>query len=223
MLALSVAPPGSEAHRPQRRDSSRSRRRLSRRPSRTRRSSSPARRAWARKSSSRLIHQQERARVGRPGHAQLRRAAGLAPRIGALRPRARQFHGRVSRQAGPARDGAQRDGLPRRGRRDEHAHAGGAAPLPRVGRNPARRRRPVAHARERAADHGDQSRPAEGNQLRRVPRGSLLPPERHPPQHSAAARARGGHAAARELLRDELRADAQGAADRGDSPRRWTR
>ena len=45
---------------------------------------------------------------------QLRERAGLAPRTGAVRPRPRQFHRRVPRSRRAARNGAQRDGVPRR-------------------------------------------------------------------------------------------------------------
>ena len=48
------------------------------------------------------------------------------------------------------------------------------------------------------------SRPAGADRLGRVPRRPLLPAERHPADHSAAARARGRHPAARQLLPELL-------------------
>ena len=78
---------------------------------------------------------------------QLRRPAGNAARIGAVRPRPGQLHRRLPRQAGQARSRAQRHGVPRRNRRDDAAHAGAAAALPRNRRaaeGRRRRRRPDA-------------------------------------------------------------------------------
>ena len=58
------------------------------------------------------------------------------------------------------------------------------------------------------------SRPRGGDRVRRVPRGSVLPPQRHPPDHSAASRAHGGHPAAHQLLPELLQPPAQGESVR---------
>ena len=86
----------------------------------------------------------QRGQPAQPGGlraGQLRRHSRDAARVRAVRPREGQLHRRLSRQARQARDGRQRDHLPRRNRRDDAAHAGPAAAVPRDRRNPEGRRR----------------------------------------------------------------------------------
>ena len=47
--------------------------------------------------------------------------------------------------------------------------------------------------RRRPRDRRDQPQPARDDRAGAVPRGSVLPPQRHPPRRAAAARAQGGH------------------------------
>ena len=63
-----------------------------------------------------------------------------------------------------------------------------------------------AHPGGRARAGRHQQGSAGGDSRRAVPRGSLLPPERHPDLRAAAARAAGGHPAAGRALHGGLRA-----------------
>ena len=123
-------------------------------------------------------------------HHQLRGDARHAARIRALRPRPRQLHRRLSRQARPVRGGQRRHRVPGRSGRDVAAHAGAAAPLPRNRRDPARRRRAQPRQRQRARGGGHQPPAAGAHRSRRLPRRPLLPAERDPHHDSAAARTR---------------------------------
>ena len=60
-------------------------------------------------------------------HGELRRPAGDAAGVGAVRPRERRLHRRRRAAAGPVRAGRRRDHLPRRDRRDSALHPGQAA------------------------------------------------------------------------------------------------
>src|SRR5437879_1339081 len=136
-------------------------------------------------------------------------------------PRVSPFAG--TRDAGTGRAGARRaarggGGSRRRrrapwpppGRQPRHAlpppgHGGpplapGEAPARDPGaRDPARRGHEGRQG-GRALDRGIEPRRREGRAGRDPPRGSLLPPQRHPDPHPAAARAARGHPAARRPL-----------------------
>ena len=89
----------------------------------------------------RAIHQRSARAARAVRRRQLRRPARDAARVRALRARQGQLHRRLSRQAGQARDGRRRHHLPRRNRRDDAAHAGPAAAVPRDRRAAEGRRR----------------------------------------------------------------------------------
>ena len=140
----------------------------------------------------RLIHGRSAAGPPDAGHHQLRRPARHAARDRALRPRQGQLHRRAPRPAGPAAGRQPRHHLPRRGRRDVAADAGAAAPLPRDRRDPAGRRRSAGRPGRRPRHLRHPSRPAAAGPRGHLPRGPLLPPERHPHPHPAAPRAARG-------------------------------
>ncbi len=58
----------------------------------------------------------------------------------------------------------------------------------------------AAGVRRRPGDRRDQPAPARDDRAGHVPRGPLLPAERHPPARAAAARAQGGHPGAGRAL-----------------------
>ncbi len=90
------------------------------------------------------------------------------------------------------------DAVPRRSRRDEPAHAGDAAAVPRERRDPAGRRRPAAQHRGRPRDC--RARTATSMQRgpgRRAARRPALPPAGRPSGRAAAQRSPRGHPAAR--------------------------
>ena len=120
---------------------------------------------------------------------QLRRPPRDAARVRALRPRQGQLHRRLSRQAGQARDRRRRHDLPRRSRRDDAAHAGPAAALPRDRRAPEGRRRARRPPRQRPGRSPRPTATCGPDRAGPVPRGPLLPPQRHPLCGAAAARA----------------------------------
>ena len=131
------------------------------------------------------------ARAPRAVHrGQLRRPDRDAARVRAVRSREGQFHRRLSRQARQAAAGASRHAVPRRGRRDEPAHAGAAAALPRERRNSGGRRA-ITSSRtvDVRVDCGDQPQSGRHGRQRAVPRGPALSPPRHSPARAAAARA----------------------------------
>ncbi len=141
--------------------------------------------------------------------AELRRRAGDAARVGAVRPRARRLHRRGREQEGPGRGGRGRHHLPRRDRRDEPQHAGQAAaraagaPLPPPGRH-------HRGAGRRPGGGRHAPGPAGADCRRAVPGRPLLPDQRHPGAAAAAPRAPGGHRAAGRALSAHLcRADGQ--------------
>ena len=120
---------------------------------------------------------------------QLRRHPARADRVRAVRARARRVHGRDRAQAGPVRARRRRHHLPRRGGRHDRLGAGEGAARAAVGRVHARRRRTGAEGR-RARRRRHQPRPAGGGRGERVPRGSVLPPQRRAAARAAAARSR---------------------------------
>ena len=95
----------------------------------------------------REIHSRSAARHSRLRRRELRRPHRNAARVGAVRSRQGQLHRRVSRQARQAAARATRHALPRRSRRDEPAHAGAAAAVPRERRNSGGRCRSIARRR----------------------------------------------------------------------------
>ena len=126
---------------------------------------------------------------------ELRGAAGEPARVGAVRPREGRVHRRRQAAHRPLRAGRRRHAVPRRNRRHEPEHAGQDPARPAGARVRAPRRHAHA-ARRRAADRGDQPRPAGDGAGRAVPRRPLLPPERRLDRDAAAARAQGRHRAA---------------------------
>ena len=93
-----------------------------------------------------------------------------------------QLHRRLPRQAGQARAGRRRHDLPRRNRRDDAADAGAAPAVPRDRRTAEGRRRPRGRPRGRPGDRRDQPQPARHDRAGHVPRGPVLPAQRHPPR-----------------------------------------
>ena len=137
----------------------------------------------------RLIHRE----AGDPRRAVHRREprgdSARAGRERAVRPRARRVHRRAPPAARQVRAGVERHAVPRRDRRPAARSAGQAAARHSGGRDRARRRHQADQDRV-PPDRRHQRRPREGGQGRTVPRGSLLPNQRHPDQAAAAARAR---------------------------------
>ena len=93
--------------------------------------------------------------------AQLRRAAGDAARVGAVRPHARGVHRRRHQQEGAARGRREGHRLPRRDRRDERRDAGEAAARAAGAAVPPRRR-PRGAAGRHPRHRRDQPGPDEG-------------------------------------------------------------
>ena len=129
---------------------------------------------------------------------------------------------RAARRA--LRAGRRGHALPRRDRRAAGRRAD-EAPARRRGAHVPPRRRHGADHRRRAARRGDEPRPRAAREVRRLPRGPLLPARRLPGASPAAARAAGGHPRPREGLRGLRGAageEAQGAlvlAGRARAPR----
>ena len=121
--------------------------------------------------------------------AQLRRAVGDAARLGALRPHEGRLHRRRHQQEGAHRGRGEGDDFPRRDRRDEPARPGEAAAraagaqVPAPGRDRGGRGRHPRHRRH-------QPRSVEDGRGGDVPRGPVLPHQRHPDPAAGAARAR---------------------------------
>ena len=137
---------------------------------------------------------------------------GGADRVGAVRPREGRLHGRRRRSARQVRDRDRRHAVPRRSRRHEPQDAGqGAARAAGAGRRAGRRAEQRARGRPR--HRGDQQGPRRGDSARPVPRGSVLPAERHPDLRAAAARAGRRHHAAGGALRRRVRARVRPAAE----------
>ena len=108
------------------------------------------------------------------------------------------FTGAVERAQGALRAGRRRHAVPRRDRRDLAGLPGQAAARAAGRRVRARRRQP--HDQGRRAHHRrHQPRPGSRGRHRRVPRGPLLPPQRHAHLAAAAARAHRGHPGTRPL------------------------
>ena len=174
---------------------------------RAQRCEGPDHRRERRRQGNRLAHHslQQPAREHDVCAGQLRRPARNAARVGALRPREGQLHRRVSRQARQARVRAHGHGVPRRNRRDDAAHAGPVAALPRDRRNSARRRRRRRPPRQRPHHRRDAPQPPRHDRAGHVPRRPLLPAERHPDPGAAAARAPRRHPGAGHALPEQVR------------------
>ena len=132
-------------------------------------------------------------------HRQLRRAAGEPGRIDPVRPREGRLHRRDRKARRQVRRGARRHAVPRRDRRVAARRAGEAAARAAGRRDRSGRRAPAGQGR-RPPHLGDQPEPDRAGQARPLPRGPVLPPQRLPDHHSAAARARGGRARSRAPL-----------------------
>ena len=130
---------------------------------------------------------------------QLRRDPRGADRERAVRPRQGRVHRRGRRSPRPLRGRGRRHDLPRRDRRHEPEDAGqGAARAAGAGDRSGRRH--AEHQGRRARHRRDEQGSADRDPRRPVPRGSLLPPQRHPGLRAAAARSRRGRAAPRRAL-----------------------
>ena len=148
----------------------------------------------------RLLHRESGS--GRAGAVHRREPVGHPARAGrehALRPRARRVHRRHEAAARQVRAGGRRHAVPRRDRRPAARSAGQAAAGDPGGRDRARRRR-QADPHQLPAGRRHQRRPREGGQGGAVPRGPLLPHQRHPDPHAAAARAHRGSSRAGAAL-----------------------
>ena len=141
----------------------------------------------------REIHARSVARAARVHRGELRRPDRDAARVRAVRSREGQLHRRVSRQARQAPARASRHAVPRRSGRDEPAHAGPAAALPRERRDPVGRRRSHQVHGGRARGRGDEPQSRRHGGQRAVPRGPAVPPPRDSRPRAAAARAQGRH------------------------------
>ena len=119
---------------------------------------------------------------------QLRRAAGDAARVRAVRLREGRVHRRGRAQGGPLRAGRRRHALPRRGRRPLARDAAQDPARAPGGRVRARRRHPD-DPRRRAHRRRHESGPGRARAREALPRGPLLPAERHHHRRAAAARA----------------------------------
>ena len=99
------------------------------------------------------------------------------------------FTGAVADRRGKFETGDRRHAVPRRSRRHEPEDAGqGAARAAGAGRRAGRRA--AQRARRRARDRRDEQGSGRGDPARPVPRGPVLPAERHSDLRAAAARAR---------------------------------
>jgi hypothetical protein len=144
--------------------------------------------------------------------ARLRLDPEGADRVDPVRPREGQLHRRDRSAPRLLRAGPGRHDLPRRDRRARHRAPAEVAAGARAARDQAGRRR--SHGQGRRPGPGrDQPRPARGGQPRRLPRRSVLPPERDPRRAAADARAPRGHPRAGQPLPTRHRRPAQHADD----------
>ncbi len=134
-----------------------------------------------------------------------------------------RLHGRGAREARPLPGGRRRDALPGRDLGDDAHDAGQAAAGDPGEADPEgrRQRRDLGRRPHHRGDQQGPDRPGRGGQ---IPRGPLLPHQRHPDPAASAALAHRGHPAADLALHH---ADLQGAEDpgeedldRGDAPAR---
>ena len=136
---------------------------------------------------------------------ELRGASRRTDRERAVRSRARRVHGRNQAGRGRVRAGARRHAPARRSQRDAPRSAGETSSRA-AGAGVRARRRHDADQGRRAHHRDDQPRSRGRSRGRHVPSRSLLSSRRHPDSHSAAARAPRGHSAARDAIRDQVRA-----------------
>ena len=134
---------------------------------------------------------------------QRRRAARRSARGRAVRRRGGRVHRRQQVAHRAVRGGPRRHAVPRRDRHPVAGRPGQAAARAADGRVRAPRVQRHAQGR-RAHRQRHQHRPAARDRRRAVPRGSLLPPQRHRAAAAAAGRAPRRHAAAGRALPGEL-------------------
>ena len=162
----------------------------------------------------RAIHYNSRARRASASSCRTARVQRQPPRLRAVRPQEGRVHRRHRRQAGPLRGRRQRHLLPRRDRRHVAGAAGQAAARAAGGDLHARRRHDAAH-RRRAHHRRDQPRPEEDGRARRVPRGPLLPHQRHSARR--CRRCASGARTSRRSSTTSCEAQRQGAAAQGEA------
>ena len=156
------------------------------------------------------IHDGERAARPAVRPRELRGDPARPRRERDVRPRARRVHRRDRAAHRPVRARAHGHAVPRRGRRPRRRGAGEAAARDRGEGDRARRRR-QADPRRRAHRRGDEQGPRARGARRHVPRGPVLPPQRHPARAAAAARAPGRHPRARARTSRRCTAGAPGS------------
>ena len=131
---------------------------------------------------------------------QLRGDSRRADRVGAVRAREGFVHRRDRSPDRQVRAGRQGHDLPRRDRRHEPEDAGqGAARAAGAGARAAGQQ--PHHQGRRPRDRRHEQEPRGGDHSRHVPRGPVLPPQRHPDSRAAAARAQGRYGGAGAPLR----------------------
>ena len=130
---------------------------------------------------------------------QLRGPAGQPARKRAVRPREGGLHRRHRAEDRQVRAGAPRDDLPRRDRR-RSASTSRPSCCASCRRGSSSASAAAHHQGRRARHRRHQQEPRAGGRGRHLPRRPLLPPERLPDLHAAAAGAQDGHPAAGRLL-----------------------
>ena len=136
----------------------------------------------------RLLHRESANPDARVHRGQRRRDSARARREHAVRPREGFVHRRAAAAHRQVRARQRRHAVPRRDRRSQIRPAGQAAARD-PGRRGRARRRLAADPHAVPADRRDQHRSRARGEGRQLPRGSLLPPQRHPGAAAAAARA----------------------------------
>ena len=166
-----------------------------------RRHGAPERRERHGQGSARALHSQPvETRRGAVRCRQLRRDSGADARGVAVRPREGRLHGRAGPQRRQVHAGERRHAAARRGHGDG-ARLASQAPARAAGARGRAARGEQARGARRARARHEQSRSRADRARRRVPRGSLLPPERLSAAHCAAARAPRRHRRADGALR----------------------
>ena len=132
------------------------------------------------------------------------------------------FTGAQHHQARQVRAGRHGHGVPGRDRRRARVDPGEAAARPAGARVRAAGQQQDA-AYRRARDRRDQRGPARGAGAGNFPRGPVLPAQRGAHQHSAAARAQGGHSVPGATTSSQKLAPENGSQRRSRSPTRRSR